>query len=222
MNDFVRLILVAFIARHVQAVSRDTDAACQALYTQYPNSLVWDPLGLNGLRTISAVKLYKQANFDYWNAENSLNRPACVFFPSGADEASFAVGTLNQYPSVQFALKSGGHNGNLGFSSVDQGVMIAFRPNSQYVYPAPDGKTVDIGAGSKWEDVYRALEPLGKTVVGGRLGDVGVTGLALGGGFSYLSAQHVRYLVARQPQRCWLWYTDNPRTGLHMRQHHQF
>jgi hypothetical protein len=76
---------------------------------------------------------------------------------------------------------------------VDKGILIAFRPNSQYVIPAADGKSVEIGSGCKWEDVYRTLEPLGKTVVGGRFGDVGVTGLTLGGGFSYLSAQHVSY-----------------------------
>ncbi|PHH88798.1 hypothetical protein CDD83_7047 [Cordyceps sp. RAO-2017] len=68
--------------------------------------------------------------------------------------------------------------------------MLAFRPRARFVVPAPDGTTVDVGPGCKWEDVYAALQPLGKTAVGGRLGDVGVVGFLLGGGLSYLSAQH--------------------------------
>ena len=193
MVSFASLLLLASIAaHHVSGLTSDVEAVCQRLYAQFSDKLVWDPLGPRGLTTISHTKLYKQAHFDYWNAENSLNRPACAFFPSSAEETSLAVASLNELPTAKFALKSGGHNGNFGFSSVDNGVLIAFRPNSQYVTPAADGKSVEVGSGCKWEDVYRALEPLGKTVVGGRFGDVGVTGLTLGGGFSYLSAQHVR------------------------------
>ena len=43
-------------------------------------------------------------------------------------------------------------------------------------------QTVDIGAGLIWDDVYAALEPLGVTVVGGRVTGVGVAGFSLGGG----------------------------------------
>ncbi len=46
--------------------------------------------------------------------------------------------------------------------------------------------TVEIGAGLTWGQVYAALEPTGVNVVGGRIPDVGVAGLTLGGG-EYLS-----------------------------------
>ena len=40
-----------------------------------------------------------------------------------------------------------------------------------------------VGTGNKWIDVYSVLEPLGRTVAGGRNGDVGVGGFLLGGEF---------------------------------------
>lgn len=128
---------------------------------------------------------------EYWNAQIANSRAACTFFLSNAEEGSVAVGALNASPEADYALRSGGHNPNPGFSSVDKGVKIAFQPNSQFVNVASDAETVEIGAGCRWEDVYRALEPYGKAVAGGRLGNVGVVGLTLGGGLSYLSAQYV-------------------------------
>lgn len=188
------LLFAVLAARQAQALSGETETVCSALYSEYPDQLVWDPLGPNGIETALNATIYKTANTEYWNAESSSNRAACTFFPSNADQVSFAVGALNKHPTVNFALKCAGHNPNLGFSSVDSGVLIAFRPNSQHVSLSSDGKTVDVGAGAKWEDVYAALQPVNKAVVGGRLGDIGVTGFTIGGGLSYLSAQYVRLI----------------------------
>lgn len=52
-----------------------------------------------------------------------------------------------------------------------------------------DGKTVQVGAGATWDAVYRKLDPLGRSVAGGRVAGVGVGGLTLGGGISHLSPQ---------------------------------
>lgn len=192
----MRLLLVGLLLGVAQAkITPDTEAVCSTLHSKFPDKLVWDPVGTNGVDTWNLASIYNTALFDYWNAASSLIRPACTFFPSNAEEASYAVKTLIAYPEVKYAVKSGGHSPNLGFASTDKGVLIAFRPNSKYAIPSPDGKTIDVGAGCKWEDVYGALQPLGKAVVGGRLGDVGVTGLILGGGLSYLSAQYVSLRV---------------------------
>ncbi|TQV91185.1 FAD-binding, type 2 [Cordyceps javanica] len=184
------LLLAGGVDASWKPISHDTQAVCDTLLAEYPDKLAWDPLGPHGGRTLGRAAAYNAANLDYWNAASSLNRAACAFFPAATDEVAFAVRTLNRYGSAPFALKAGGHNPNLGFSSVGGGVLIAFRPNFQTATPSPDGASVEIGAGCKWEDVYGALQPLGKTVTGGRLGDVGTTGLILGGGLSYLSAQH--------------------------------
>lgn len=188
------LPILALFIHGIQATyfpSQDTRAVCEALLKQYPKKLVYDPLGPYGLATVLNAGAYNAANADYWNAASSLNRAACAFFPATTDEVAFAVQALNRYESVPFALKAGGHSPNLGFSSVRGGVLLAFRPNLQSAVPSRDGSTVEVGAGCKWEDVYAALQPLSKTVAGGRLGDVGTTGLVLGGGLSYLSAQRV-------------------------------
>lgn len=38
-----------------------------------------------------------------------------------------------------------------------------------------------VGTGNRWNAVYNKLEPLNRTVVGGRVGEVGVGGFILGG-----------------------------------------
>jgi len=49
-----------------------------------------------------------------------------------------------------------------------------------------DLESVRIGTGNRWAGVYRKLEPLNRTVAGGRNSDVGVGGFVLGGQFSQL------------------------------------
>ncbi|KAH7329642.1 hypothetical protein B0I35DRAFT_448658 [Stachybotrys elegans] len=185
-----RLFVATFLALASAAPSPDTLAACSELFDKYPRHVVWDPVGPNGIQTGLNATLYHDTNVNYWNLRSKANRAACVFYPATADEVSFAVKTLAKYPSVQFALKCSGHNPNIGFSSVDEGVLIAFRPNFRYAIPSEDGTTVRVGAGAQWEDVYASLDPLGKSAVGGRLGNVGVSGFTLGGGLSHLSPQY--------------------------------
>lgn len=49
---------------------------------------------------------------------------------------------------------------------------------------------VSVGPGNRWEDVYNYLEPYGLVALGGRVGNVGVPGLLLGGGISFYSNQY--------------------------------
>jgi FAD/FMN-containing dehydrogenase len=84
---------------------------------------------------------------------------------------------------VPFAVKGGGHATNPGFSSTP-GVQISMTRFNEIVI-RKDNKTVEIGAGLTWTDVYTYLIPKGFNVVGGRLNGVGVAGLTLGGGEYY-------------------------------------
>ncbi len=79
-----------------------------------------------------------------------------------------------------FAIKSGGHDRTPGSSNADGGVTIDLARLNQ-VQVAKDRKSVRYGAGSRWQDVYTALEQEGLMVVGGRVAGVGVGGLTLGG-----------------------------------------
>ena len=49
-----------------------------------------------------------------------------------------------------------------------------------------EDKTIaQIGAGNKWINMYEYLTPMNLSVVGGRVSDIGVSGLTLGGSGSH-------------------------------------
>ncbi|PQE17815.1 6-hydroxy-D-nicotine oxidase protein [Rutstroemia sp. NJR-2017a BVV2] len=86
-----------------------------------------------------------------------------------------------------FAVRSGGHSPNPGFASVDKtGVLLDLSPLNQ-ISLSSDKTTALVGTGARWIDVYTTLETEHLTVVGGRVSDVGVGGLILGGGMSHFS-----------------------------------
>lgn len=69
---------------------------------------------------------YLDAKNYYYSEANADLTPACAVFPTNAEEVAYVVETLLDYPTVPFAVKSGGHNTNVGFSSVNRGVFISF------------------------------------------------------------------------------------------------
>ena len=89
---------------------------------------------------------------------------------------------------VPFAIKGGGHSYNPGFSSTT-GILIAMTRFREITYNA-NNQTVNLGAGLLWLDVYEALDAFNVTVVGGRVGNVGIAGLILGGGYGYKSNRY--------------------------------
>ncbi|KAK7956316.1 uncharacterized protein PG986_005538, partial [Apiospora aurea] len=127
----------------------------------------------------------------YWSKSLADLRPACVVQPVTAAQVAAVVRVLNHrnHTSVRFAVKSGGHDPNPGHASVDGGVLVALRHLDGVRYDAEKGVAY-VKPGGEWNDVIGALEPHGVTVVGGRLGIVGVGGFLLQGGLSFLSAQH--------------------------------
>jgi hypothetical protein len=106
-----------------------------------------------------------------------------------------STGSLQQavkyltHNNVQFAVRSGGHTIKPGGSNIDDGVLIDLSRLNQIEYSAT-GRVAIVGSGARWGAVYKALEPYNVTVVGGRLNDIGVGGLILGGGLSWLSPRY--------------------------------
>ena len=92
------------------------------------------------------------------------------------------LSTLNQdhANAIKFVVRSGGHTTWPGASSIDGGVTIDLRSLNQVTVHEDRGE-VTVGAGGTWADVYDALSPKGLTIPGGRVADVGVGGLVLGG-----------------------------------------
>lgn len=123
----------------------------------------------------------------YWSIQQSEVVPACRIDVASAASIS-SVLKLAQLVNCPFNVKSGGHAAFAGGSSVQDGILINLgRLNSVAV--SSDRKTVSVGPGQTWYDVYKVLDPLGLSVVGGREAGVGVGGFLLGGGISYFSGR---------------------------------
>jgi FAD/FMN-containing dehydrogenase len=130
---------------------------------------------------------YLESKEDYWNAKQSDYSPSCVVYPTSAQDVSTALKAIKATKS-RFAIKCAGHNPNDFFSSVDNGVLIDLNQMTNKTYDA----STTLGTyepGGTFGDVYDYFQQYNRTVVGARLSGVG-TGLALGGGLSYLSPQY--------------------------------
>lgn len=171
------------------APSAQAKAACKALEADYPDE--YADGGIDLLHLDLGIE-YAHQRTAYWSLANADNKPACMFFPSSAQDVAFAVNVLNNYTDVPWAVKGGGHNPNVGYSSTKDGILIAMEPNMASATLDSDD-LAHVGPGSRWIDVAEALHETGRAVVTGRLGHVGVAGLTLGGGLSFLSADYVRH-----------------------------
>ncbi|KAE9368211.1 FAD-binding domain-containing protein [Stipitochalara longipes BDJ] len=118
--------------------------------------------------------------------------PACWLTPTSAQDVSKAINIIREH-GCHFAVKSGGHGPSARMSSAEGGVTIDMRLfDSVEIFEGSSGKSegARIGTGGRWGEVYKKLEPYGKTVVGGRDRRVGVGGFLLGGGISFISRRN--------------------------------
>ena len=115
-------------------------------------------------------------------------KPYCVYKPSSAAQVSVMV-LLSRLSQCPFAVKSGGHSAFAGAATIEGGITVSFQ-NMKSVKLSEDKKIAAVQPGNTWFDVLTALSTTGVTVVGGRVGDIGVGGLTLGGGISFLTNQY--------------------------------
>ncbi|KAH8983408.1 FAD-binding domain-containing protein [Lactarius hatsudake] len=114
---------------------------------------------------------------------SSSQASICSVEPGSADDLRIIGSTR-----TPFAVKSGGHASNPGFSST-RGVQISLARFDKIATNSTAG-TVELGPGLTWDQVYTALDPAGVNVIGARIPGVGVAGVTLGGGFSYKSNEY--------------------------------
>lgn len=124
----------------------------------------------------------------YWSSACSSLLPSCILYPETADEVAAIVRVLNNSTET-FAIKSGGHNPNLYYSSIEDSPLLSTAKLNEVLLD-PVTQTVRVGPGNRWNDVASALNGTGFSVVGGRLGVVGVGGYLLGGGLSFMSTEY--------------------------------
>ncbi|EEY16475.1 FAD binding domain-containing protein [Verticillium alfalfae VaMs.102] len=131
---------------------------------------------------------YESFTGAYWSENQGEVNPYCIFKPANPSAVSVLV-LLSRLTQCPFAVKSGGHAAFAGASSIEGGITVSLEKINQ-VTLSSDKKTVLIGAGNQWSDVYRKLSKSDVAVTGGRVSSVGVGGLSLGGGISFFSNLH--------------------------------
>ncbi|KAF2127968.1 FAD binding domain-containing protein [Dothidotthia symphoricarpi CBS 119687] len=181
MDRISRLLLSALLGVQLVAAAPDqaTTVACKEINLVLPGKVLTP--------TLLALE-YESETSKYWSTTLREIDPACIVQPTSAEDVSAVVKILLKYPTVKFATRSGGHDPNVGHSSVQDGVLIAMTDLAGATYDAAK-KVAYVKPGGEWNDVIGALEPSGVTITGGRLGIVGVGGYLLQGGISFLSAQ---------------------------------
>ncbi|KAG8420754.1 hypothetical protein J3458_002685 [Metarhizium acridum] len=135
----------------------------------------------------------------YFSQQEAAVRPHCIVSPQSARDVSKAVivlttGGANIHhgdqqnpvprPDCQFAVRSGGHASFAGAANIHGGATIELSGLNAITMSSRG--FVSVGAGTTWGEVYSRLDAVGLTVGGGRSSSVGVGGLSVGGGISYL------------------------------------
>ncbi|KAL8910197.1 MAG: hypothetical protein Q9171_004495 [Xanthocarpia ochracea] len=143
---------------------------------------------LNGIVSVVGSSAYTQEQSRYWSLQQLNTLPACRVTPKNAADVAVAL-LLTEYLGCQFAVKSGGHAAFAGASNIQDGVTIDLSSLRQVEVVQSESVT-KVGAGNRWLDVYSRLDPMGLSVVGGRVADIGVGGLTLGGGISFFSNRY--------------------------------
>ncbi|KAF1911693.1 hypothetical protein BDU57DRAFT_506268 [Ampelomyces quisqualis] len=141
---------------------------------------------VNVSRPLSLAYIEEQTQ--YWSSSCSAMLPSCIAFPKTVEEVSIVVQIIAN-TTERFAIKSGGHTPNNGWSSVEGGPLIALEHLDQANLDPATG-ILDAGPGNRLDGIAAKLQGSGWTFVGGRIGNTGIGGLILGGGLSYMSTQY--------------------------------
>ncbi|KAH8894377.1 FAD-binding domain-containing protein [Thozetella sp. PMI_491] len=157
--------------RQTNCTAESVQAACTQLGSEF-GELVLTPDSGN----------YSAERIEYWDVRSDQS-PACIFLPTEASQVATALKIIHD-TQTPFAVRGGGHMNFPGSNNIDNGVLLALNGIVQLDVDT-SSKTIDVGPGARWADVYGALQPYGLYCVGGRLKTIGVPGLSLIGGWHY-------------------------------------
>ena len=117
-----------------------------------------------------------------WNAMIDL-RPQLIVRPRNASDVAAAVNFARD-ERLPLAIRGGAHS-VAGMGTCDGGVVIDFSSMKNVVVD-PEKRTARAEPGAKWTDFDKATQAHGLATTGGTVGDTGIAGLTLGGGFGWL------------------------------------
>ncbi|KAL8787618.1 MAG: hypothetical protein Q9195_007706 [Heterodermia aff. obscurata] len=115
-------------------------------------------------------------------------KPLCVIQSSSSADVSKVIKIVT-FTGAKFSVRSGGHNPNSGWASNNGGVLID-TVNLNKIVLSSDASIVSVGPSNRWDRVYSELSKSSKSVVGGRVINVGVGGYLLGGGLSHFVSKY--------------------------------
>ncbi|WP_369154167.1 FAD-binding oxidoreductase [Streptomyces sp. R02] len=138
------------------------------------------PAALSGKLITPDDSLYRT----YRSTYTTVGSPAVVAVPESAGDVAAAL-TLARDRGLPVAVRSGGH-GLSGRGTNHGGLVIDLRRMNEVTVLDRARRLVRVGAGARWAQVARALGPHGLAISSGDHGNVGVGGLATGGGVGWL------------------------------------
>ena len=148
------------------------DSTCTALSTVLPGKVFFP-----------GTPSYTSSAHSYFFRECRQN-PNCIVTPSSAEEVSQAIAILTARPSTKFAIRGGGHSPNKGASNTDDGVTIDLSSMKSIEPQDGNWEVIEIGPGTTAMNLYQVLDVYNRTVLGGRVGSVGMAGFLTGGMYS--------------------------------------
>ncbi|KAF2015241.1 FAD-binding domain-containing protein [Aaosphaeria arxii CBS 175.79] len=169
----------------ILAQLRKNGACCTALDYFLPDKVHFN---------ILTDAAYANSQHSFWAAQPQSLTPTCIVIPTSTQDVSTAIAILSianqaSIRGCQFAIRGAGHTPNKGANNIDGGVTIDMQSMDQVVV-SDDRKTVSIGPGNRWRNIYPKLDELNLVMVGGRASQVGTGGLVTGGGISYFSGRY--------------------------------
>jgi len=128
------------------------------------------------------VVLYNCLCTDFvdYRSQTAYKNPDCIFTPNNVDALRYSIKLL-QGSDDKFAVRSGGHSPLNQWANIDGGILISLRRFTELSYD-PASKTVRVGSGNTWGQVYEFLKAYQRIIVGGRSPTVGF-GLLVGGSY---------------------------------------
>ncbi|TGO49557.1 hypothetical protein BOTNAR_0427g00030 [Botryotinia narcissicola] len=137
---------------------------------------------------------YEASLKSYFTLQEAQLKPSFIIAPKSAQDVAQVLKSLRSINSTsdiatKLAVRGGGHSPFAGSANIDNGITIDLR-KIDTVEVDESKNIVSVGGGAIWGQVYDKLDPLGLSVVGGHVYDVGVGGFTLGGGFSSSSPRY--------------------------------
>jgi FAD/FMN-containing dehydrogenase len=120
-----------------------------------------------------------------WNAMID-KRPVAILRCRTAVDVIAAVNFARE-TGLPLAIRGGAHNVS-GRATCDGGIVIDFA-DMRGIRVDPTARTVRAEPGVRWGELDRETQAFGLATTGGTVGDTGIAGLTLGGGFGWLGGR---------------------------------